>query len=131
MKCFLAHASQWLSWKNIALSEHAEVAPYTVEAVKTYESLPEEVNVYSLLQDRTTSLTQFFTKKSREAPCISMTHVKPTFWKSIENHNLSTERRIGRLKGLINNKIQDEPTQLSLSDLHLRAHLCNMEISEF
>ena len=85
----------------------------------------------SLFQDRTTRLEQFFTKKSREAPCISITHVKPTFWKSIENYNRSTKRRIGRLKGLINNKIQDEPAQLSLSDLRLRAHLCNVEISEF
>ena len=110
---------------------HAEVASYTAEAVKTSESLPEEMDACSLLQDRTTRLKQFFTKKSREAPCISITHVKPTFWKSIENHNRSTERRIGRLKELINKKIQDEPSQLSLSDLRLRAHLCNMEISEF
>ena len=71
--------------KNIALSVHAEVAPYAVEAVSTSESLPEEVDVCSLLQDRTTRSKQFFTKKSREAPCISMTHVKPTFWKSMEN----------------------------------------------
>ena len=33
MKYFLAHASQWLSWKNVALSMHAKVAPYTAEAV--------------------------------------------------------------------------------------------------
>ena len=35
MKYFLAHASQWLSWKNVALSVHAKVAPYTAEAVKS------------------------------------------------------------------------------------------------
>ena len=35
MKYFLAHASQWLSWKNVALSENAKVAPYTAEAVKS------------------------------------------------------------------------------------------------
>ena len=29
MKYFLAHASQWLSWKNVALSVHAKVAPCT------------------------------------------------------------------------------------------------------
>ena len=62
---------------------HAEVAKYTAEAVKTFKPLREEVDVCSLLQDRTTRLKQFFTKKSREAPCISMTRVKPTFWKSI------------------------------------------------
>ena len=35
MKYFLAHASQCLSWKNVALSVHAKVAPYTAEAVKS------------------------------------------------------------------------------------------------
>ena len=60
-----------------------------------------------------------------------MTRVQLSFWKSIDNHNLSTERRTGRLKELINKKIQDEPTQLNHSDLRLRARLCNKEISEF
>ena len=31
----LGHASQWLSWKNVALSVHEEVAPYPAEAVKS------------------------------------------------------------------------------------------------
>ena len=60
-----------------------------------------------------------------------MTRVQLSFWKSIDNHNLSTKRRTGRLKELINKKIRDEPTQLNHSDLRLRAHLCNKEISEF
>ena len=60
-----------------------------------------------------------------------MTSVQPSFWKSIDKHNRSTEGRIGRLKELINKKIRDEPTQLIYFDLRLRAHLCNMEISEF
>ena len=60
-----------------------------------------------------------------------MTRVQPFFWKSIDNHNRSTEGRIRRLKELINKKIRDEPTQLTHFDLRLRAHLCNMEISEF
>ena len=56
-----------------------------------------------------------------------MTCVQPPFW----NYNHSTEGRIGRLKELINKKIQNEPTQLTHFDLCLCAHLCNMEISEF
>ena len=60
-----------------------------------------------------------------------MTRVQPSFWKSTDNHNRSTKRRIGRLKELINKKIRDQPTQLIHSDLRLHAHLCNMEISEF
>ena len=75
---FLAHASQWLSWKNIALSVHAKVVSYTAEAVKSLKFLPEKVDVRSLLQDRS-SLKHFFTNRSKEAPCISMTHVQPSF----------------------------------------------------
>ena len=45
MKYFLAHASQWLSWKNVALSVHAKVVPCTAEAVKSLKFLTEEVDV--------------------------------------------------------------------------------------
>ena len=97
MKYFLAHASQWLSWKNVALSVHAKVAPYTAKTVKCSKSLTEEVDVRSLLQDRRSRLKHFFTNRSKEPPCISMTRVQPSFWKTIVDHNRSTERRI-RLK---------------------------------
>ena len=56
MKYFLAYASQWLSWKNITSSVHAKVAPYIAETVKSLKSLPEEVNVPSLFQDRKSRL---------------------------------------------------------------------------
>ena len=62
-----------------------------------------------------------------------MTRVQPSFWKSIDDHNRSTKRKIERLKELINKK--SEMSQLNLSILIcvcvLTAHLCNMEISEF
>ena len=62
-----------------------------------------------------------------------MTRIQPSFWKSIDNHNRSTKRKIERLKELINKK--SEISQLNLSILIcvcvLTAHLCNMEISEF
>ena len=109
---------------------HAKVAPYTAEAVKSSKSLTEEVDVRSLLQNRS-RLKHFFTNRSKEAPCILMTRVQPSFRKAIDDHNRSTKRRIGRLKELINKKIRDEPTQLTHFDLRLSAHLCNMEISEF
>ena len=62
-----------------------------------------------------------------------MTRIQQSFWKSIDNHNRSTKRKIERLKELINKK--SEISQLNLSILNcvcvLTAHLCNMEISEF
>ena len=64
MKYFLAHAKQLLSWKNVALSVHAKVAPYTAEADKSSKSLPEGVDVRSLLQDRRSRLKHFFTNRS-------------------------------------------------------------------
>ena len=69
MKYFLAHALQWLSWKNVALSVHAKVVPCTAEAVKSSEFLTEEVDERSLLQDRRSSLKHFFTNRSKQAPC--------------------------------------------------------------
>ena len=63
MKYFLEHVSQRLSWKNVALSVYAEVAPYSVEAVKACP-FPATADVCSLLQDRTTRLRHFFTMKS-------------------------------------------------------------------
>ena len=116
--------------KTCLLSVYADVAPYSVEALKTCSSLSPAVDARSLLLDRTARLKHFFTLQtlqSKEAPCIVATHVQPEFWKSIHNNNRATERRIGKLKGLINNKIGEIPSQLYRSDIRLRAFLCNMD----
>ena len=78
MKYFLEHASQWLSWKNVALSVYAKVAPYSVEAVKACP-FPATVDVCSRLQDCTTRLRHFFKMKSKEAPCIAISHINSNF----------------------------------------------------
>ena len=91
MKYFLAYASQCLSWENVALRVHAKVAPYTAKRVKSSKSLTEEVDVRSLLLDRRSRLKHFFTNRSTETACISMTHVQPFFYKLIDNHNRSTK----------------------------------------
>ena len=111
----------------MSLSVYADVAPYYVEALKTCSSLSPAVDARSLLLDRTGRLKHFFTLQSKEAPCIVATHVQPEFLKSIHNNNRATERRIGKLKGLINNKIGEIPSQLNRSDIRLRAFLCNMD----
>ena len=95
-KYFLDHAVHWLSPKNVSLSVFSEVPPYCMEAVKT-ASFPDVVNTRALLQDRTSRLRHFFTSASKNAPCITMTSVSPNFWKTIDNNNRSTERRIGKL----------------------------------
>ena len=127
MKYYVQHASQWLSWKNVALSVHAKVPPYTVEATKTSTSLLQAVDVVSLLQNRSTRLKHFFTQKSKKAPCLALSNISSTFWKLIDNHSRSTERRIGKLKNLVNERIIDT-SHFNRTDLRLRAYLCNMEM---
>ena len=96
MKYFLKHASQWLFWKNVALSVYAEVAPYSAEAVKACP-FPATVDVCSLLQDRTTRLRHFFTMKSREAlPILPSSTSTQTF----ENPSTTTT---GLLRGKLAN----------------------------
>ena len=51
----------------MSLSVYADVAPYSVEALKTCSSLSPAVDDRSLLLDRTARL-HFFTLQSKEAP---------------------------------------------------------------
>ena len=96
--------------RNVALSVHPKLHHTLLKQLKV-QSLTEE-DVRSLFQDRRSRLMHFFTSSSKEATCISMTRVQSSFWKSIDNHNRSTKRRIGRLKELINKK--SEISQLNL-----------------
>ena len=47
--------------------------------------------------------------KSKEATSIAYSHIQSKFWKFIDNNNQVTKRRIGKLKGLIKNKIKNKP----------------------
>ena len=57
-------------------------------------------------------------------------NIPPQFRKTIHNNNRSNERRIGRLKNIVNDKIGDEPLQMNQTDMRLRAFLCNMELDK-
>ena len=129
LKYFLKHATCWLSQKNVALSVYGETPSYSVEAVKVC-MLPDTVDIKSHLMDRITRLKHFFTTQSKIAPCISYSGIPPQFWKTIHNNNRSNERRIGRLKNIVNGKIRDEPSQMNKTDMRLRAFLCNMELDK-
>ena len=129
LKYFLKHATCWLSPKNVALSMHGETPPYSAEAVKVC-MLPDTVDIKSHLMDRTTRLKHFFTTQSKIAPCISYSRIPLQFWKTIHNNNRSNERRIGRLKNIVNDKIGDEPSQMNKTDMRLRAFLCNMGLDK-
>ena len=55
-----------------------------------------------------------------------MTSVSPNFWKTIDNNNRSTERRIGQLRSIVQSKISDNAAS-GLVDVKIRAYLCAME----
>ena len=83
-KHFVQDASQWLSPKNIALSVHAEVPPYTVDAVKE-KAFSKNVDIQQALLKRK-QLRDFFTEESKFSSCIAC-FSSPMFWKSIDNNN--------------------------------------------
>ena len=95
-KYFLPHASKWLSPINVALSVYAEVPPYSLEAVSSSGSFPTSVNIEAFPEPKR-RLKHFFTTRSKEAFCIAAADLSPAFWRNIDNHNRSTERRIGAL----------------------------------
>ena len=110
------HASQWLSTKHVAVSVHLEVPPFCIEAVSV-SFFPYTVDTKAFLKNRKSRLRDVFTSESKAARCIFMTGVNPKFWKAIQNKsNRSTERRIGRLKSIIQSKV-DNKTALSLIDM--------------
>ena len=60
-KHFVQHASQWLSPKNIALSVHAEVPRYTIDAVKE-KAFPKSIDIQQALLKRN-QLRDCFTER--------------------------------------------------------------------
>ena len=115
--------------KKMLLQVCTEEPSYSGEAVKIC-MLPDAVDIKSHLMDRTTRVKHFFTTQSKKAPCISYSRIPPQFWKTIHNNNRSNERRIGRLKNIVNDKIGDEPSQMNKTDMRLRALLYNMELDK-
>ena len=122
-KHFVQHASQWLSPKNIALSVHAEVPPYTVDAVKE-KAFPKHVDIRRALLKRK-QLQDFITEESKFSPCIAC-FLFPMFWKSTDNNNRSTEQFIGRLKLIVNGMVRDDLQNLDKTDLRILATLHNV-----
>ena len=90
----------------MALSVFAEVLPYSREVVKS-GSFPDSVNAQALLKDRSATLQRFCTTSSKTAPCISCSEVSASFWRNVENNNRSTERMIGKMKRVVQNKLMD------------------------
>ena len=91
------------------------------------ESFPDSAEIGTLLSNQKKRLTHFFTRQSKEIPCISASNLNPSFWRATDCHNRSTERRIGILKEIIN-KIFDAPKYMNPKDIRLRAYMCNLDL---
>ena len=109
----------------MAVSVFAEVPPDSCEAVKS-GSFPDSVNAQALLKDRSATLKRFFTTLSKTAPCISCSEVPASFWRNVEINNRSTERMIGKMKRVVQNKLMDVSSQLNKTDIRIRAYLVNI-----
>ena len=100
--------SQRLSPKNVALSLFSDFPPFSLNAVKTSSSLPADVDIRVQLQCRAARLRNFFTVQSQRAPCVLHNSIPAMFWKTIKNNNRCTERRIGKLKNIIQDRVCDD-----------------------
>ena len=111
LKYFVEHGSQWLSPKDVALSLFSDCPPFSFNAVKTSSSLPADVDTRVQLQCRAARLRNFFTVRSQRAPYVKLNSIPAMFWKTIENNNRCTERRIGKLRNIIQDRVceQEKP----------------------
>ena len=83
--------------------------PLSFETVKTSFSLPVRIDARALTKCRAARLEKFFTTQSLSAPCVTYSYIIPAMlWKSIDNNNCATERRIGKLKNGIQDRVSDD-----------------------
>ena len=115
--------------KKCCVKCYGETPPYSVEAVKVC-MLSDTVDIKSHLMNKTTPSKHFFTTQSKIALCISYSRIPPQFSKTINNNNRSNERRTGRLKNIVNDKIGNEPSQMNKTDMRSRAFMWNMELDK-
>ena len=67
--------------------------------MKTSSSLPVAIDTRAQMKCRAARLKNFFTSQSQSAPCVTHSDIIPAMlWKSINNNNRATEKRIGKLK---------------------------------
>ena len=128
MKYYLKHASNWLCGKNVALSLHSNSPPLALDAVKNSASLPSpaSVDITALLLKRSSRLKHFFTTESMTSPCVTC-NIDQNFWKCVDNNNRSTERRIGQLRNVQDQRVNNTDASLNRTDVKLHAYLCNLK----
>ena len=124
---FYKHAPMWLPPVNVTLCVFAEMPPYLREAVET-GLFPEFADAPGLLKDRRATFKSFFTGLSKTAPCINCAEVPIPVWRGTEYNNRCTERMIGKMKRVVQNKLMDVSYQQSKTDMSICAYLIGFNL---
>ena len=115
---FLAHATNWLSEFNVVAVIHQNEPPFSYDDV----ILSAGNRVTSPKIWTSESLLDFVGIESLLAPCFL--NRDSNHWRSIENHNRTAERMIGKVNIIISNK---HLTDDGLIDNKCRAYILSME----
>ena len=108
-KTFTKHFVAWMNPTNVALNTHSKDPAFNLKDLQDpQQSLPENIDTESLAWQRA-SIKNFFSMKSKQAPCIKAGNT--SFWYSVDNHKCTCERLIGKMSQcLIQSKIRDSKT---------------------
>ena len=118
---FLHHAEQWLSPMNVSVVVHQENPPLSIEDIKKVRVT--SVNTRELCWSNR-KVRSFFTVESAFAPCISIG--SSDFWRSIDNHNRSCERYIGKMALVLKKGWVRDSGNVTV-DSRVRGYVLNME----
>lgn len=118
---FISHAEKWLSPQNAAVVVHKAVPPVLLEDIKKIRKLA--VNTRKLCWGKE-QIKAFLTVESAAAPCI--TRGTPDFWRSVDCHNRTCERYVGKMAVVLKKRYVKDTTDITL-DSKVRGYVLNME----
>ena len=98
VKHFVAHMNP----ANVALNAHFKHPAFHLRCLKdVHQDFPEKVDTYELARKRK-PLRCFYTRSSKEAPCIKAGDLK--FWNSVDHHIRTSKQYIGRMSQYLHGK---------------------------
>ena len=123
-KVFIKHFSSWMNPINVALNVYSNNPAYQLKHLQDpHQNLTDEVDIQQLAWKRA-PLKSYFTSQSKHAPCLTV--VNKFFWNSVDNHNRSCERFIGRMsRCLSDKKVRDfrSREEMDNTDLRIRGYI--------
>ena len=119
---FLDHAVTWMSPTNVAVEVHKESPAVLLEDVKKIRKLSAKTREPCWSNK---PIKHFFTVETCAcAPSLSVG--SSLFWRSVDNHNRTSERYIGKVALVLNNGWVKDRCDDTL-DSRVRGYVLNME----